>query len=94
MLTRTPGAPRLVWVGAVASGLISWRAAALALAILVVSGTLRLFTEWQRRKTFTWLVAHVPEGTIIVQQDSPGGQTMTVAMGSCKPVDRLLRGHG
>jgi hypothetical protein len=69
-------------LGAVAFGAISWHAALLALAILVVSGALRLFTEWQRRKTFILLLEHSPKDTVIVQQDGPGGQTMTVTWGN------------
>jgi hypothetical protein len=64
-------------LGAAACGAISWRAAALALVILIAGGGLRLFTEWQRRKAFTMLL----KGTVILQQDSPGGQAMTVTWG-------------
>jgi hypothetical protein len=68
-------------LGAAECGAISWRAAALALVILIADGGLRLFTEWQRRKAFTMLLKGVPEGTVILQQDSPGGQAMTVTWG-------------
>lgn len=81
-LMRILGTGWVTRVSAVACGVISWRAALLALAILVVGGTLRLFTEWQRRKTFTALLRHAPDGTVIVQQDGPGGQAMTVTWGS------------
>jgi hypothetical protein len=65
-----------------AAGVISWQAALLALAILVVGGASRLFTEWQRRETFTSLLRNTPDGTIIVQQNGPGEQTMRVTWSS------------
>jgi hypothetical protein len=79
-LMRTSG--RAMWMGAAACGVISWQAAVVALAIVVVGGALRLFTEWQRRKTFRSLLRGAPEGTIIAQQDGPGGQVMTVTWGN------------
>jgi hypothetical protein len=88
MLIRTLGGPGLVGTGGLASGLVSWRAGVLILAIALAGGVLRLFTEWQRRKTFTALIPHVPEGTVIVQQDGLGRQTMTVTLGGshrCAP---------
>jgi hypothetical protein len=92
---QVSGAHRLVWAGTVASGLISWRAAVLALAIVLAKGVLRLFTERQRRKTFTALIPHLPEGTVILQQDGPEGQTMTVTMGdSHKRVPQVPGDHG
>jgi hypothetical protein len=66
----------------VASGAISWRIALLFLAILSVGVVLRLLTEWQRRKTFASLLASAPAGTVIVQQDGPEGETMSVTWGS------------
>jgi hypothetical protein len=81
---------RLIWklsggwatpMGAVASGVISWRVALLVLAILATGAVLRLLTEWQRRKTFGSLLASAPAGTVIVQQDDPKGETMTVMWG-------------
>ncbi|REF00792.1 hypothetical protein [Thermomonospora umbrina] len=63
------------------AGLISWRAAAMALAILALSGAFRIILEWQRRRTFVALVAGAPQGTVIVQQDRPGEQTMRVTLG-------------
>lgn len=81
MLMRATGGLRWMRVGGMASGLISWRAAGLILAIVLAGGVLRLFTEWQRRQTFTALVSHVPEGMVIVQQDGHGRQTMTVTLG-------------
>jgi hypothetical protein len=72
----------VIRVSVVACGVISWRAALLALAILVVRGMLRLFTEWQRRQTFTALLRDAPDGTVIVQHDGPGGQAMKVTWGN------------
>jgi hypothetical protein len=69
-------------LGTVTCGVFSWRTALLGLAILVTCGTLRLFTEWQRRKTFTEVLKGAPGGTVIVQHDGPGGKVMTVTWGS------------
>jgi hypothetical protein len=72
-----------MWISAVACGVISWRAALLALAIVFAGGALQLLTEWQRRKTFLSLLRGAPEGTVIVQQDGSGGQAaMTVTWGN------------
>jgi hypothetical protein len=81
MRTLGGGSPPRLGVVA-APGVVSWQAALLALAILVVGGAPRLFTEWQRRETFTSLLRNTPDGAIIVQQDGPGGQTMTVTWGN------------
>jgi len=72
------------WVarmGAVASGVITWRVALLVFAVLAADVALRLLTEWQRRRTFASLLAKAPVGTVIVQQDGPEGETMTVTWG-------------
>jgi len=84
MLMRAVGGLRWTWAGGAASGPISWRAAVLILAIVLASGVLRLFTEWQRRKTFMALISHAPEGTVITQQDGHGRQTMTVCLGDSR----------
>ncbi|MEU9020384.1 hypothetical protein [Actinomadura sp. NPDC048394] len=63
------------------SGLVSWRAAAMVVAILVVSGVMRILLEWQRRRTFAALMADAPPGTVVVQRDRPGEQTMRVTLG-------------
>ena len=63
------------------AGIDSWGAALLVLLILALAGALRLFTEWQRRKTFVLLLKNAPNGTVIVQKDGPEGQAMTVAWG-------------
>jgi hypothetical protein len=68
-------------VGAMASGLISWRVSVLILAIVLASGVLQLFTGWQRRHTFTALVSYVLEGAVIVQKDGHERRTMTVTLG-------------
>ncbi len=54
----------------------------MTLAALVVSGVLRLLTEWQRRQTFTALMTGAPEGTVVIQDDSPEGQSMRASLGS------------
>ena len=69
-------------MGAVASGVVSWRVALLVLAIVAVGVVLRLLTEWQRRKTFALLLTNAPVGPVIVQQDGPEGETMTVTWGN------------
>ncbi|MGI8333698.1 hypothetical protein ACRYCC_27430 [Actinomadura scrupuli] len=80
MLLRTPQGS--VWAMLTATAnTISWQAATLTLAALAVPGVLRLCTEWQRRRTFLALVADAPEGTVVVQQEDPGGQTMKVTLG-------------
>lgn len=73
---------RAMVMGATACGVISWQAALLFFAVLVADGALRLFTEWQRRKTFISLLKGAPKGTVIAQQDGPGGQAMTVTWGN------------
>lgn len=71
------------WAGLTATtGVISWQAAAMTLAALAVSGVLRLLTEWQRRQTFLTLITRAPEGTMVEQQDTHGGQSMKVSLGS------------
>jgi hypothetical protein len=62
--------------------MISWQAAVMTLAALVVSGVLRLLTEWQRRQTFLALIVRAPEDTMMEQHDTPGGQSMKVSLGS------------
>jgi hypothetical protein len=69
-------------MGAVASGVVSWRVALLVLAVLAVGVVLRLLTEWQRRKAFALLLTNAPVGPVIVQQDGPEGETMTVTWGN------------
>ena len=61
---------------------ISWQAAVMTLAALIVSGALQLLTEWQRRQTFSTLMAGAPEGTVVTQHDSAGGQSMRASLGS------------
>ena len=81
-LIRIPAAGWSVpLAGAATCGAISWRAALLALGIITTCGALGLFTEWQRRKTFAELLKSAPDGTVIVQQDGPGGQVMAVTWG-------------
>jgi hypothetical protein len=95
MLMRAVDGLRWAWGGEAASGLISWRAGVLILAIVLASGVLRLFTEWQRRKTFTALISHAPEGTVIVQKDGRGRQTMTVSLGDSRnSASQSLGDHG
>jgi hypothetical protein len=79
-------------MGAVASGVFSWRVALLVLAVLVAGGALRLLTEWQRRRTFASLLTNAPVGTVIVQQDGPEGETMTVTWGNS--AERAMRHPG
>lgn len=75
------------WAGLTATAsVISWQAAAMALAALAVSGALRLLTEWKRRQTFLTLIARAPEGTMLEQRDTSEGQSMKVSLGS--PVSR------
>ena len=69
-------------MGAVASGVVSWRVALLVLAIVAVGVVLRLLTEWQRRKMFALLLTNAPVGPVIVQQDGPEGEAMTVTWGN------------
>jgi hypothetical protein len=69
----------------VTANVISWQAAAMTLAVLVVSGVLRLLTEWQRRLTFTALMIGAPEGTVVIQHDSTGEQSMRASLGSPLP---------
>ena len=65
--------------------MVSWQAAALTLATLVVCSVLRLLTEWQRRETFKALTVGAPEGTVVTQYDGPEGQSMRAAVGSPLP---------
>lgn len=73
------------------ASMVSWQAAALTLAALVVCSVLRLLTEWQRRETFKALMAGAPEGTTVTQHDGPEGQSMRVALGS--PLSRQSSGR-
>jgi hypothetical protein len=68
-------------MGAVASGVITWRVALAVLAILATGAVLQLLTEWQRRKTFGSLLASAPAGTVVIQRDGPEGETMKVVWG-------------
>ena len=61
---------------------LSWKAAALALAVLAVAGTLRLLAERERRKTFATLTAGRPAGTVVVQREGPSGQSMMIWLGN------------
>jgi hypothetical protein len=61
-----------------AAGAISWQAATLTLAALVVSGVLRLLTEWQRRQTIKVLMAGAREGAVLDLRDTAAGQSMKV----------------
>ena len=80
-------------MGAVASGVVSWRVALLVLAVLAVGVVLRLLTEWQRRKAFALLLTNAPVGPVIVQQDGPEGETMTVTWGNSAGSDAQLPGN-
>lgn len=66
----------------IAANTISWQAAAMTLAALVVSGVLRLLAEWQRRQTFMALMVGAPEGTVVIQHEDRGGQSMRARLGS------------
>jgi hypothetical protein len=72
------------WAGLTTAGasVISWQAGSLMLAALVVSGVLRLLTEWQRRKTLLALLSGAPQGSRVIRQDTSGGQLMKVSVGS------------
>lgn len=81
MLVRTLRAG--VWTGLTATaGVISWQVAAITASALVASGVLRLLTEWQRRATLRALLAGAPEGTVVMEGDTPGGQFMKMTLGS------------
>jgi len=68
-----------------AANVVSWQAATLTLAALVVSGVLRLLTEWQRRKTFTALLNGTREGIVVEMNDGPAGDSITATVGSVPP---------
>jgi hypothetical protein len=71
------------WVAVTASAnVISWQAAATTVAVLVVSGVLRLLTEWQRRKTLTALMTAAKEGAVVIVNDGPSGQYMRASVGA------------
>jgi cation transport ATPase len=71
-----------IWIGITATAnVVSWQAAAMVLAAMVVSGVLRLLAEWQRRQTIKALMARVPEGTVVVLGDTPAGQSMRASLG-------------
>ena len=92
-LIRTRGAAMAV-AGTAACGVASWQAVLLALAVLLADRALWLFTEWQRRKTFIMLLKGAPAGTVIIQQDGPGGPVMTVTWGkSIENVVEAARDH-
>jgi len=62
----------------VAASTISWQAAVLTVAAMLISGVLRLLGEWQRRQTFVALMSRAMEGIDVVQNDTPGSQFMKV----------------
>jgi hypothetical protein len=63
------------------AALVSWHAMAATLIGMVVSGVLRLLTEWQRRQTINALIAGAPVGTVVIVSDSPTGQFMKASLG-------------
>jgi hypothetical protein len=72
-----------MWVGVTTTAaLVSWHAAAATLIAMVVSGVLRLLTEWQRRRTIRALMAGAPVGTVLIVSDSPTRQFMKASLGS------------
>ena len=72
-----------LWAGlTVTTSVLSWQAAALTVAALVVSGVLGLFAEWQRRKTLLALITSAPPGTVVLQGDTAGGHSMKVIQSS------------
>ena len=92
---RTPDAGALgtAVTGGALSGVLSWRAATMVVAILAVSGAVRILLEWQRRRTFVALMADAPPGTVIVQSDRPKEQTMRITLGG-RPRRSRVRGTG
>ncbi|MDX3109418.1 hypothetical protein ACIBO5_12750 [Nonomuraea angiospora] len=79
-------------MGGAIFGIISWRAAMMLLAIVVLNGAFRIIIEWQRRRTFVALMAGALPGTVVVQQDGPEGQTMRVTLGTRRPRPRAEDG--
>jgi hypothetical protein len=73
---------------AATANVISWQAAMIGLAALVVCGVLRLLNEWQRRKTVTALTSGAPEGTVVMLTDSPDGHAVKASMGPRQPAAR------
>jgi hypothetical protein len=72
-----------IWMAMTASAnVISWQAAAITLAALIISGVMQLLNEWQRRKTIKELISGAQSGTVVVLSDSPGGQTLKARLES------------
>lgn len=63
----------------VTAGVISWQAAAVTLAALLVSGVLRLLTEWQRRQTIKALMSGVAKGTTVVVSEDQDGHSFRLS---------------
>ncbi|GAA4103260.1 hypothetical protein GCM10022214_81940 [Actinomadura miaoliensis] len=74
-----PGWPE----GAFALGahLASWKAGVAALALLVAVFGYRLLAERARRETLRVTYREAPGGTVVVQEEGPGGPAMWVRIG-------------
>lgn len=75
-----------VWIAiTTTASVISWQAATTVLAAIVLSGVLGLLAEWQRRQTIKVLMSKLPEGTVVVLDDTPAGQSLRARIGSGQP---------
>jgi hypothetical protein len=77
---------------ALTANVVSWRAAAVGLAALVVSGVLQLLIERQRQHAFKAVVTGGPEDKVVVMQYSgTEGRYMRASLSipvSRQPADR------
>ena len=65
------------------AGVVSWHAAAFALAGLIASRGLRLLTEEQRQQAFRAVVSAVPAGAaVVMQHDGRGGRHTGASLGA------------
>jgi lipase chaperone LimK len=67
MDAATPCEPGpLDWAFGMLAQAVSWKSACVMLSALVLTGLLRLLSEWQRRQTLVDLVERAPGGTVVI----------------------------
>jgi len=69
----------------------SWMAGFWVLGAAVVTGAIRLLSEWQRRLTLMAVVRHAPGGTVVVQERGLGGPVMWIQVGYGLPWSMVLQ---
>jgi|SRR5580704_87442 hypothetical protein len=78
---RITGLRRAAWVPVALPGMVSWHAGIITLGAVLVTGVLRLLTEWQRRTTLIALMRNAPAGTVVLRHDRDTGDAARVWVG-------------